>query len=548
MSRNSCPSPSGSSSTVRSMNPPKVLIADSISKRGVDELSRDGALEVSAKTGLSEADLVKIIPDFSAIVVRSQTKVTGAILNAATRLRVVGRAGVGVDNVDVDTATRRGVIVMNAPGGNTISTAEHAFSLLLCVARKIPAADAMIHGGSWNRKNLEGVELYNKTLGVIGIGRVGSELSRRAIAFGMRIIAYDPYLSAARARSLQVELVEELDELLPHADFISLHTPLTNETSHILDAARLSKTKRGVRIINCARGGLIDETALAKALQDQQVAAAALDVFEIEPLPENSPLRDAPNLILTPHLGASTAEAQESVGIEIAQSIRAALLEGTIRNAVNMPSIDAKTLSAIGPHMRFGEKLGKFLSQVAPRRVDELKINYSGKVNEFDTGPITRAVLKAFLQNAGGAEVNEVNAPAFAESLGLKVTETRLSAPGDYADLLELSADAEGKTVSVGGAFFGATPRIVSVNSRPVEARPHGVILVLENTDRPGIVGRIGTLLGAHEVNIATMSLSRNQEGGTALTVLNLDNAPSEQLLNEIRASADIHSAQVIQL
>src|SRR2546423_359201 len=548
MSRNSCPSPSGSSSTVRSMNPPKVLIADSISKRGVDELSRDGALEVSAKTGLSEADLVKIIPDFSAIVVRSQTKVTGAILNAATRLRVVGRAGVGVDNVDVDTATRRGVIVMNAPGGNTISTAEHAFSLLLCVARKIPAADAMIHGGSWNRKNLEGVELYNKTLGIIGMGRIGSELSRRAIAFGMRVLAFDPYLSASRARSLQVELVEEIDELLPHADFISLHTPLTNETSHILDAARLSKTKRGVRIINCARGGLIDETALAKALQDQQVAAAALDVFEIEPLPENSPLRDAPNLILTPHLGASTAEAQESVGIEIAQSIRAALLEGTIRNAVNMPSIDAKTLSIIGPHMRFGEKLGKFLSQVAPRRVDELKINYSGKVNEFDTAPITRAVLKAFLQNAGGAEVNEVNAPAFAESLGLKVTETRLSAPGDYADLLELSADAEGKTVSVGGAFFGATPRIVSVNSRPVEAPPHGVILVLENTDRPGIVGRIGTLLGAHSVNIATMSLSRNQAGGMALTVLNLDNAPDDTLLREIRASQDIRSAQVIEL
>ena len=364
----------------------------------------------------------------------------------------------------------------------------------------------------------------------------------------MRVVAYDPYLSAARARSLQVELVEELDDLLANADFISLHPPLTNETRHLLNATRISKTKRGVRIINCARGGLIDETALAAALQDRHVAAAALDVFEIEPLPDESPLRVAPNLILTPHLGASTAEAQESVGIEIAQSIRAALLEGTIRNAVNMPNLDAKTLSVIGPHLRFGEKLGRFLSQVAPRRVDELKINYSGKVNELDTGPITRSVLKGFLQSAGGADINEVNAPAFAESLGLKVTETRLSAAGDYTDLVELSADAEGKTVSVGGAFFGATPRIVSVNSRPVEARPHGVILVLENTDRPGIVGRIGTLLGEHDVNIATMSLSRNQAGGTALTILNLDNAPSEQLLREIRAGGDIHSAQVIQL
>ena len=463
-------------------------------------------------------------------------------------MRVVGRAGVGVDNVDVETATRRGVLVLNAPGGNSVSTAEHAFSLLLCVARKIPQADASLRNKKWSRKDFEGVELYNKTLGVIGMGRIGSELSRRAIAFGMRVVAYDPYLSAARARSLQVELVEELEDLLANADFISLHTPLTDETRHLLDATRIAKTKRGVRIINCARGGLIDESSLAQALQDRHVAAAALDVFEVEPLPENSPLRAAPNLVLTPHLGASTAEAQESVGIEIAQSIRAALLEGTIRNAVNMPSLDAKTLAIIGPHLRFGQKLGQFLAQVAPRRVDELKINYSGKVNEMDTGPITRAVLKGFLQHAGGSDVNEVNAPQFAQSLGLKVTETRLSALGDYSDLVELSADAEGKTVSVGGAFFGATPRIVSVNSRPVEARPHGVILVLENTDRPGIVGRIGTLLGEHSVNIATMSLSRNQAGGTALTVLNLDNAPAEELLQQIRASGDIHSAQVIQL
>ena len=527
---------------------PKVLVADFISPRGVDELLRDGMLEVSRQTKLSPEKLMEIIPDFTGLIVRSETKVTGEVLNAAKRLRVVGRAGVGVDNVDVETATRRGIVVLNAPGGNTVSTAEHAFSLLLCVARKIPQADASLRSKKWSRKDFEGVELYNKRLAIIGMGRIGSELSRRAIAFGMRVMAYDPYLSAARARSLQVELVEELNDLLTNADFISLHTPLTNETRHVLDATRIAKTKRGVRIINCARGGLIDEAALTAALEDGHVAAAALDVFEIEPLPEDSPLRAAPNLVLTPHLGASTAEAQEGVGIEIAQSIRAALLEGTIRNAVNMPNLDAKTLSIIGPHLRFGEKLGRFLSQVAPRRVDELKINYSGKVNELDTGPITRAVLKGFLQSAGGADINEVNAPTFAESLGLKVTEARVSALGDYADLVELSADAEGKVVSVGGAFFGATPRIVSVNSRPVEARPHGVILILENTDRPGIVGRLGTLLGEHNVNIATMSLSRNQAGGTALTVLNLDNAPSEELLQEIRGSDDIHSAQVIEL
>lgn len=527
---------------------PKVLIADSISQRGIDELARDGSVTVTVQTKLPAAKLIQIIPEFAGLIVRSETKVTAEVLNSAQKLRVVGRAGVGVDNVDVETATRRGILVLNAPGGNTVSTAEHAFSLLLNVARKIPQADASLRSKKWSRKDFEGVELYGKMLGVVGMGRIGSELSRRAIAFGMRVVAYDPYLSAARARSLQVELVENLNELLASADFISLHTPLTNETHHLLDAKRLAQTKRGVRIINCARGGLIDEAALTQALQDRHVAAAALDVFETEPLPENSPLREAPNMVLTPHLGASTTEAQESVGIEIAQSIRAALLEGTIRNAVNMPSLDAKTLAIIGPHMRFGEKLGRFLSQVAPRRVDDLKINYSGKVNELDTGPITRAVLKGFLQSAGGVDLNEVNAPQFAESLGVKVTETRLSSLGDYADLLEVSADAEGKTISVGGAFFGATPRIVSVNSRPVEARPHGVILVLENTDRPGIVGRIGTLLGEHNVNIATMSLSRNEAGGTALTVLNLDNPPDDKLLQKIRASGDIHSAQVIQL
>ena len=530
------------------MAAPRILVADPISARGVEELAAGGLLEVTTRLGLKEPELIAAIGDFDAIVVRSETHITAAVLAAGKRLRVVGRAGVGVDNVDVESATRRGVIVMNAPGGNTVSTAEHAFSLLLCAARKLPQADAMVRGGKWSRKEFQGVELYNKTLGIIGMGRIGSELSRRAIAFGMRVLAFDPYLSATRARALQVELVDDLADLLRAADFITLHTPLTPETHHLLGRARLNETKRGVRIINCARGGLIDEAALAEALQSGQVAGAALDVFETEPLPADSPLRQLPNLVLTPHLGASTAEAQESVGIEIAQAIRAALLEGTIRNAVNMPNLDAKTLAIIGPHLRFGEKLGRFLAQLAPRHAEHLNINYSGKVNEVDTTAITRSVLKGFLQNAGGTEINEVNAPAYAESLGLKVTETRLSAVGDYTDLLELSVSTAGTSVSVAGAFFGATPRIVSVNSRPVEARPHGVVLVLENTDRPGIVGRVGTLLGDHGVNIATMSLSRNEAGGTALTVLNLDTAPDEELLATLRSSEDIRSAQVIQL
>ncbi|MFL6543377.1 MAG: phosphoglycerate dehydrogenase [Chthoniobacterales bacterium] len=526
----------------------RILVADPISPRGVEELSRDDALGVEVRTGLTEAELIERIGEFSAVVVRSETKITAPVIEAGSQLRVIGRAGVGVDNVDVDAATRRGVIVMNAPGGNTISTAEHAFSLLLCVARKIPQADAIVRSGKWDRKHLQGVELHNKTLGIVGMGRIGTELSRRALAFGMRVLAFDPYLAASRARALQVELLEDLEEVIKAADFITLHTPLTPETRHLLNAQRLARTKRGVRVINCARGGLIDETALIDALRSGQVAAAALDVFEQEPLAPDSPLRETPNLILTPHLGASTAEAQESVGIEIAQAIRAALLEGTIRNAVNVPNLDAKTLAVIGPHLRFGEKLGRFLSQIAPRRVELLNINYSGKVNEVDTTAITRAVLKGFLRHAGGSEVNEVNAPAFAQSLGIKIGETRMSAAGDYSDSLELSATGEEKSVSVAGAFFGATPRIVSVNARPVEARPHGVVLVLENIDRPGIVGRIGTLLGEHGVNIATMSLSRNQAGGTALTVLNLDTAPDDALLATIRASDDICSAQIVEL
>ena len=324
-----------------------------------------GALDVTVRTGLSEAELVTLIPEFSAIVVRSQTKVTAPILQAGARLRVVGRAGVGVDNVDVETATRRGVIVMNTPGGNTISTAEHAFSLLVSVARKIPQAHSNLQSGKWDRKQFEGTELYNKTLGIIGMGRIGSELSRRAIAFGMRVLAYDPYLSSSRARSLQVELVEEIDELLPLADFLTLHTPLTPETHHLLNAARLTKTKRGVRLINCARGGLIDEDSAPRSAVERAGRRARRSMFSKRSrLPPDSPLRGIPNLILTPHLGASTVEAQESVGIEIAQAIRAALLEGTIRNAINMPNLDAKTLAIVGPHLRFGEKLGRFLSQV----------------------------------------------------------------------------------------------------------------------------------------------------------------------------------------
>jgi D-3-phosphoglycerate dehydrogenase len=532
------------------MQTPKVLVADPVSQTGVDELAAGGALEVTVQTGLPEAELIKIIPEYSALVVRSQTKVTAAVLEAAKNLKVVGRAGVGVDNVDVDAATKRGVIVMNTPGGNTISTAEHAFSLIVSIARSIPQAHASIKAGKWDRKKYEGVELYNKTLGVLGMGRIGTEIARRAIAFGMRVLAYDPYLSASKARSLQVELVENLDELVPQADFLTLHMPLTPETKHMLDTRRLGLCKKGVRIVNCARGGLIDEAALKVALESGQVAAAALDVYEVEPPPADFPLRELANIVFTPHLGASTAEAQENVGIEIAQAIKAALLEGEIRNAVNMPSIDAKTFAVVKPYLTLGDKLGRFAAQLAPNRNDRIVITYGGKAVDLPTDAVTRAVLTGFLKHAGGEEVNSVNVRSMASTIGLEVEEVKSSEQTDFNEWLHVAVWSGDSKVSIGGTFFGAKnePRIVRVNSQPVEVTPSGAVLLLENKDRPGIVGHIGTLLGQQNVNIASMSLSRDVIGGKALTLLNVDSAPDQAVINRLLEEADIYAARVIRL
>lgn len=530
------------------MHIPKVLIADPISQRGIDELAANGTLEVVVQTNLSENELIQIIPEFSALVVRSQTKVTANLLQAAIQLKAVGRAGVGVDNVDVSAATKQGVIVMNTPGGNTISTAEHTFSLLLSIARNIPQAHSSIKVGKWDRKSFEGVELYNKTIGILGMGRIGTEIAQRCVAFGMRVLAYDPYLSATKARSLQVELFENIDALLPRVDFLTMHMPLTSETNHILDANRLKRMKKGSRIVNCARGGLIDEKALFHVLESGHIAAAALDVYEVEPPPTDYPLRTLSNIVFTPHLGASTKEAQESVGIEIAQAIRALLLEGEIRNAVNVPSIDAKTLSVLAPWLDLSERLGRFLSQIAPKRCEELCIGFSGGISQQNLVPMTRAVLTGFLRYAGGSEVNQVNAPTLANSLGLRVTESRHSDSGEFSEWIEVRAIAGEETVSVRGTFFGSKSRLVMVNHRFIEATPEGVILMLENRDRPGIVGLVGTILGEYNVNIASMSLGRLEAGGHVLTLLNLDTIPGEDLMKRLLADHNIFSARVIKL
>lgn len=530
------------------MSKPKVLVSDPISQTGVDALAEGGQLDVTFKPGLPHEDLLKIIPEFSALVVRSQTKVGADVIAVASKLKAIGRAGVGVDNVDVDAATQRGIVVMNTPGGNTVSTAEHAFSLLVSVARKIPQADASVKAGKWDRKIFQGVELNGKTLAILGMGRIGTEVAKRALAFGMRVLAYDPYLSEARARALQVELVEKLDDAIPEADFITMHMPLTDETRHMLDAARLKRTKKGVRIVNCARGGLIDENALAEGLASGHVAGAALDVFEEEPPAADSAIRKAPNIVFTPHLGASTAEAQESVGIEIAHTIRAAILDGTINNAVNAPSVDAKTLAVLGPYLRLGESLGRFLAQLAPKRCSTLRIVYSGKARDLEMAPVTRSILKGFLTHISGDIVNGINAPGLAANLGIQVIESRVSDSGEFTDLITVSAEGTGDNASVSGTFFGNKPRVVVVNGRHIEAQPDGVLLVLENKDRPGIVGHIGTLLGKHKVNIASMSLGRDQAGGTALTILNLDSAPDNDVMSELAKDPDIVSARILKL
>lgn len=508
------------------------------------------SFEVVESKSLKEDELIAKIRGVDALVVRSQTKVSARAMAAADRLKVVGRAGVGVDNVDVEEATRRGIVVMNTPGGNTISTAEHSFSMLMALARHIPQAHASVKAGEWDRKSFQGTEINGKTLGVIGMGRIGTEVARRAIAFGMRVLAYDPYLAMAKARSLQVELFENLREMLPLCDFLTLHMPLTAETKGILNRETLALCRKGVRIINCARGGLVDEADLVEALRSGQVGGAAFDVFEVEPLPADHPFRSCPQMIMTPHLGASTAEAQESVGIEIAESIRDFLLTGTVRNAVNMPNVDARTMASLRPYLELATKLGLVAGQLAAgSRCNVVTVSYAGRIKEQDTSAVSRAALKGFLRHALGGDVNEVNVLHHASNLGIQFSEAKLSGESEYTELITVQARAEdGREMEVSGSYYGNAPRIVRINGQNLETRPEGVLLLLENRDRPGIVGWVGTILGRHQVNIAHMSLGRSAPGSSALSVLSLDSLPGAAVLKELSGDPDITSVKVVQL
>ena len=528
----------------------KVLVADKISPKGVAYLRQQPGFEVIEAYGSSPEKILELVKDVHAIAVRSETKITAAVFAAAPLLKVVGRAGVGVDNVDVDAATERGVVVMNTPAGNTISTAELTFTHILCGARPIAQAAASMKAGNWDRKTLNGIELFKKTLGVVGLGRIGGEVAKRAQAFGMRVLAYDPYLAPSRAKAMQVE-VATLDELLKQSDYITVHMPLTDDTLNMIDEAAIAKCKKGVRLFNCARGGIIKESALIAGLKSGHVAAAGLDVYEEEPLAKDSELRSLPNVILTPHIAASTTEAQETVGIEVAEQIADVLNGGVIRNAVNMPSMDANAVKVLGPYIDLGAKLGTLVQQIAPQQVATLRITYWGKIVDLDVNAVTRAIQRGFLRRISGESVNFVSAPSTLERLGVRAEVVKSTDDSGYTELMRVEAVAADGTIhSAQGTLIGKAnqPRVVGINGREVEVAAEGKLLVLENVDQPGMVGTIGTILGKAGVNIADMSLSRLAPGGTAYMVVRVDTEPGEVTRAEIKGHPAIKLAKFVQL
>lgn len=521
---------------------PKVLISDKLSDRAV-AVFRDAGVEVDFRPGIDAGELKSIIGGYDGLAIRSATKVTADLLAAAGRLRVVGRAGIGVDNVDVDAATKRGVVVMNTPYGNSITTAEHAIAMTMALARQIPQANASTQAGKWEKSRFVGAELYGKTLGLVGVGNVGSIVADRAQGLKMRVIAYDPFLSPERARQIGVERVE-LDELLQRSDFVSVHTPLTDTTRGLIDAAAFAKMKDGVRVINCARGGIVAEADLAAALDSGKVAGAALDVFETEPVPADNPLLGRENVVATPHLGASTAEAQENVALQVAEQMADYLLTGAIANAVNMPSVSAEDAPRLAPYMRLAEELGSFAGQLTETGLKNATIEFEGHVAQLNTKPLVQAALAGLLKPFSDA-VNMVNAPVIARERGIDVSEIRHDRGGDYQTLITLTVQTERFRRAVAGTLFGGDrPRIVRVKGIEIEAELTEHMLYVTNEDRPGLIGALGTLLGDAGVNIGTFHLGRAAQGGDAIALLQLDEPVSDEVLERVVALPHVRQAK----
>ncbi|OGP55100.1 MAG: phosphoglycerate dehydrogenase [Deltaproteobacteria bacterium RBG_13_52_11] len=526
----------------------KVLVSDEFSPQGVEILQKAKGVEVDVKTGLSPEELRSIIGEYDGLVVRSATKVTADIIDAATNLKVIGRAGVGVDNIDVAAASKKGIVVMNTPGGNSMAAAEHTIALMFAIARSISQAAVTMWEKKWEKKRFMGMEVFGKTLGVIGLGNIGGIVADRGRGLKMKVIAYDPYASPDLAAQKGIEMVS-LDELFARSDFVTVHVPKSKETENLIDAKAISKMKDGVMVINCARGGIVDEKALAEACRSGKVRAAAVDVFTKEPPPPDNPLLGVENIVCTPHLGAATSEAQENVAIDIAHQMAAYLTEGTVRNAVNVHSVDAQVLATLGPFLNLGQKMGGFFAQTCPFPLKELIIEYQGEVTAHNVAPISSAVLVGILKSYMDEQVNDVNAPFIAKERGITFRESKITEAADFTSLITLRAKADGKTHQVAGTLFGKKePRLVVVNEYLVEAIPAGNILLVDTLDEPGVIGNIGAALGKKEINIGNMQFGRDKKGGKSLCILHLDMIPTSDVLDELSHLPNVNSVRLIQL
>ncbi len=523
---------------------PKVLISDDLSPRAVDIFQERG-IEVDVKTGLGEDELIAIIGDYDGLAVRSATKATEKVLEVATNLKVIGRAGIGVDNIDIKAATQRGIVVMNTPFGNSITTAEHAIAMIMALARELPAANASTQAGKWEKKRFMGVEVSGKTLGLIGAGNIGSIVASRAQGLKMRVVAYDPFLSPERAEDLGIEKVE-LDELYARADFITLHVPLTDTTRNLIDKAAFAKMKKGVRIVNCARGGIVVEEDLRDALDAGQVAGAGLDVFAVEPAKENV-LFGRDDMICTPHLGAATTEAQEKVALQVAEQLADYLLTGAVTNALNMPSVTAEEAPKLRPYMALAELLGSFAGQLTETGLKAFTIEFEGHVAELNTRPLMAAALTGLLRPLLDS-VNMVSAPIIARERDIRCTEVKRDEATDYETLIRLTVTTERMSRSVAGTLFGGSrPRIVAIKDIPVEAEIGPHMLYITNCDKPGVIGDLGHTLGEAKVNIATFHLGRADEGGDAIALLQVDQAVDKALLEKIAALPNILQVKALE-